>query len=437
MKTAFKLTALLTISLFLIHLTSCGGGGTTSTSSQPVSGSTKQLGTAADDYGNGVTVDADGNVYVSGYTAGGLDGNTSAGDYDIFLVKYDGTGTKQWTIQLGTSSIDVGTGVATNAAGNIYVGGYTAGDLDGNGNAGGYDLFLVKYDASGTRQWTRQLGTSAYDWCLGLAVDSSANIYLTGYTAGDLDGNTNAGGSDMILVKYDEAGTKQWTRQLGTSSSDVSNGVAADAGGNIYVAGTTAGDLDGNTGAGEYDVFLVKYNSEGTKQWTRQLGTTSFDYASGIAVDTSGNIYICGSTFGDLDGNTSAGSYDMFLVKYDAAGDRQWTRQMGTSTSDWGISVATDTGGNVYVAGHTNGGMDGNTSAGGSDIFLVKYNSAGLKQWTRQSGTSASDWATGVYIDAGGNLYVTGYTSGGLDGNTNAGGYDIFLMKYNTDGDKQ
>ena len=89
---------------------------------------------------------------------------------------------------------------------------------------------------------------------------------MTGVTWGNLDGNTNSGRNDIFLVKYNSSGTKQWTKQLGTSSDDEGNGVSTDSSGNIYVTGWTKGGLDGNTNSGEYDIFLVKYNSSGTKQ---------------------------------------------------------------------------------------------------------------------------------------------------------------------------
>ena len=153
--------------------------------------------------------------------------------------------------------------------------GYTAGALDGETNSGGNDIFLTKYDASGARQWTRLSGTAGGDesgWAA-VAVYGSDSIYVTGYTSGALDGETNAGGSDIFLMKYNSSGTKQWTRLLGTASSDVGWSVAVDGSGNVYVAGTTEGDLDGQTNSGgTYDTFLTKYNSSGTKQWTRLLG---------------------------------------------------------------------------------------------------------------------------------------------------------------------
>ena len=121
----------------------------------------------------------------------------------------DNTTTSTWTKQLGTSSGDEGRGVTTDSSGNIYVTGYTGGGLDGNTTSGNHDIVLVKYNSIGTKQWTKQLGTSVGDQGLGVTTDSSGNIYVTGLTDGRLDGNTISGGSDIFLVKYNLTGTKQ------------------------------------------------------------------------------------------------------------------------------------------------------------------------------------------------------------------------------------
>ncbi len=151
-------------------------------------------------------------------------------------------------------------------------------------------------------------------------MDSSDNIYLTGWTQGGLDGNTNAGGQDIFLVKYNSSGVKQWTQQLGSTSSEVGLGVTVDSSDNIYVTGYTKGSLDGYTNSGGSDIFLVKYYDNGTKQWTKQLGTSEYDSANGVTVDSSDNIYVTGSTKGGLDGNTHSGRHDIFLVKYNSSG---------------------------------------------------------------------------------------------------------------------
>jgi hypothetical protein len=335
---------------------------------------------ATNDYANGVATDSSGNVYVTGGTKGGLDGNTSAGANDLFVVKYNSSGTKQWTKQLGSVSSDFANGVATDSSGNVYVAGGTYGGLDGNSNSGRTDLFVIKYNSSGTRQWTKQLGTWQTDLANGVATDSSGNVYVTGVTYRHLDGNTSAGSADLFVVKYNSSGKKQWTKQLGTSSRDHARGVVTDSSGNVYVTGDTYGGLDGNTNAGYNDLFVVKYLDNGTKQWTKQLGTSSDDLASGVATDSSGNVYVTGGTYGGLDGNTNAGNSDLFVVKYNSSGTKQWTKQLGSASRDYDYGVATDSSRNVYVSGETYGGLDGNTNAANAYLFVVKYNSSGTKQ---------------------------------------------------------
>ena len=420
---------------------------------------TQQLGTSSGDTKtDGVTVDSSGNIYVTGYTSGGLDNNTNSGSNDIFLVKYNSSGVKQWTKQLGTSNSDVGRGVTVDSSDNIYVTGSTSGGLDDNTNTAGssWDFFLVKYNSSGVKQWTEQYGSvvGGYtDFGQGVTVDSSDNLYVTGTTNGGIDNNTSSGSDDIFLIKYNSSGEKQWTQQLGTSSRDrvaldadeIMDGVTVDSSDNIYVVGQTQGGLDNNTNSGDWDFFLVKYNSSGTKQWTQQLGTSSKDVGNGVAVDSSDNIYVTGTTGGGLDNNTSFGSNDIFLVKYNSSGEKQWTQQLGGhwytssgnivySHNDAGTGVTVDSSNNIYVTGVTSRIIGGNTDYGGVDIFLVKYNSSGVKQWAKQLGTSGHDYGQGVTVDSFNNIYVTGKTDGGLDGNTNSGSLDVFLVKYNSDG---
>ena len=245
---------------------------------------------------------------------------------------------------------------------------------DGKGGSDTKNVnIIVTVAGGGVKLWTRQLGTANDDWGYGVATDSSGNIYVTGWTSGGLDGNTNAGYADIFLTKYDTNGNRIWTKQLGTANSDVGSGVATDGSGNIYVTGDTSGGLDGNTNAGYADIFLIKYDTNGNRIWTRQLGTAGWDEGGGVATDSSGNIYVTGWTDGGLDGNTNAGGWDIFLIKYDTNGNKLWTRQLGTASDDGGYGVATDGSGNIYVTGYTDGGLDGNTNAGGYDIFLTKY----------------------------------------------------------------
>ncbi|MFL5814864.1 MAG: SBBP repeat-containing protein, partial [Bdellovibrionia bacterium] len=210
-----------------------------------------------------------------------------------------------------------------------------------------------------------------------------------------------------------------WTKQLGTRSlAAFTNGKAAasDSSGNFYVAGNTNGDLDGNTVAGRQDFFVTKYDSAGAKIWTRLLGVASqYTYGNGVTTDSSGNIFVAGYTTGGLDGNTLAGYNDFFVTKYNASGTKQWTRQLGVASQyTYGNAVATDSSGNIFVTGYTDGGLDGNTLTGYEDFFVTKYDSTGAKIWTRQLGVSSHyTHANGVVTDSSGNIVVAGYTSGG------------------------
>jgi len=340
---------------------------------------TKQLG-ASGKYtvAYGVAVDPSGNVYVAGYTSGGLDGNTLTGPYDFFVTMYDSSGNKVRTKQLGVSGkYTVAYGVAVDSSGNVYVAGSTSGGLDGNTLTGTYDFFVTMYDSSGNKVRTKQLGVSGkYTVARGVAVDSSDNVYVAGYTSGGLDGNTLTGTYDFFVTMYDSFGNKVRTKQLGVSGQDTfATGVAVDPSGNVYVVGSTNGGLDGNTLMGTTDFFVTKYDSSGNKVRTKQLGVSGKDtYAYGVAVDPSGNVGVGGCTFGGLDGNTLRGPYDFFFTTYDSSGNKERTKQIGLSGKDNDVrGVAVDPSGNIYMAGYTTCGLDGNTLAGLSDFFVTKY----------------------------------------------------------------
>ncbi len=413
---------------------------------------TRQSGVAgATTTASGIATDAWGNVYVTGCTDGGLDGNTLTGTLDFFLTRYDSSGQKLYTRQLGAiGQRTCAYGVAVDASGNLYITGWTSGGLDGNTVTGTVDFFLTKYDSGGQKLYTRQSGVAGSATpASGVAVDSSGNVYVAGQTSGGLDGNARAGYYDLFLTRYDSNGQKQYTRQLGASGADVfAQGVATDSNGNIYVTGHTTGGLDGNTLTGSQDAFLTRYDSNGQRQYTRQWGTSGAHvFAQGLAVDAGGNVHVAGETNGGLDGNTRTGYQDFFLTRYDSSGQKQYTRQLGAVhffTSAYG--VATDASSNVYVTGATGGGLDGNTLSGpgSTDFFVTRYDSSGQKQYTRQLGVSAdpfinalSTMGKAVVSDARGNVFVTGDTTGGLDGNTLTGTTDFFLTKYDSSGVKQ
>jgi hypothetical protein len=426
-------------------LVSCsGGGGGAVAITAPWTG-TKQLGvTGADTAAQGVAVDASGNVYVTGYTFGGLDGNTLIGSKDAFLTMYDPSGNKVRTLLTGTAgAVAEASSVAVDTNGNVYVAGSTTGGLDGNTLAGTRDYFVTKHDPAGNWIYTKQTGTLGGLRTVAdcIAVDANGNVYVAGYTEGGLDGNILKGAQDAFLTKYDPSGNRVYTKQTGTTGKNTqAHGVAVDAGGNVYIAGYTTGGLDGKALMGTNDAFFKKYDILGNPLFTEQTGTTgALTVAADVAVDADGNVYVTGATNGALDGHARIGAIDAFLMKYDPLGAKLDTKTTGTTGKNTiALNVKVDTSGNIYIAGFTQGGLDGNTLTGIEDTFLIKYDPSLNKVRTKQLGAAgATTEEYGVAVDAGGNVYVAGSTDGGLDGNTLAGTLDFFVTKYDPAGNKQ
>lgn len=333
--------------------------------------------------------------------------------------------TVEWVRQSGGDDSENSYSVAVDAAGNVYIGGYIRGPIEG-GNTGSPDAFLAKFNSSGNQLWNKRLGTSSYELSYSIAVDAAGNAYITGFTGGSLGGVS----ASSFLAKFDSSGNELWIEQIGVGERDSSRSVAVDADGNVYISGTTDGSI-GGINAGLRDAFLMKIDSNGNEQWTKQIGTAGIDIGISVAVDTTGNAYLSGYTYGDFEG-VNAGLTDAFLAKFDSSGDELWTTQIGTNNDDFGISVAADAAGNVYLSGYTYGSLGG-ASAGGSDAFLAKFDSSGSELWAEQIGASGLDESHSVAVDAAGNAFISGRTRGSLGG-ANAGDMDGFLTKFDSSG---
>ena len=396
----------------------------------------RQYGSNNDDYGTAVTTGT-GNVYVAGYTSGNMvNGGGSHGGVDAFLCRYDALGNRLWTVETGTTSDEAHAAVAAEASGNVYLAGYTGGGMiNGGGNHGGVDAFLAKYDSSGNRLSIVEPGTTAEDRATGVAVDASGSVYLAGYTGGGMiNGGGNHGGADAFLAKYDASGNQSWIVEPGTTATDHATSVTVDASGNVYLAGYTSGGMiNGGGNHGGVDAFLAKYDSSGNQLWIVEPGTTATDSASAVAVDASGNVYLAGYTGGSIvNGGGNHGGADAFLAKYDAAGNRIWIVEPGSTADDGAAGVTVDASGNVCLVGYTKGNMiSGGGSHGGMDAFVSQYDASGNMLWVLEPGSTADDGTAGVAVDASGNLCVLGYTGGNMiNGGGSYSGEDFFLQNY-------
>ncbi|MGW6280646.1 alpha/beta hydrolase-fold protein [Kribbella sp. NPDC055071] len=273
-------------------------------------------------------------------------------------------------------------------------------------------------------------GTPGDDRAGGIATDASGNIYQAMAVAGPLDGQPYAGGTDIALTKTRPDGTREWTRSLGTSATERPYGVAVDDSGRVVVTGYTGGDLDGtHAGNASDDGFVAQFDAAGNRRWLTQFGVPGVaDRSYSVAVDGS-DIYVAGYTKGSL-GSANQGDKDVFVARLDGDGRLVWLRQVGSAGEDKGMAIAVSDGA-VYLAGMTAGALG--TSAGGIDGFVARYSTAGEPAWVRQFGTAASDEVWGLAGDPAGGVYLTGYTAGDFSGSL-IGDKDFIVARADADG---
>ena len=376
-------------------------------------------------------------------------GGPNLGTRDAWLAKFDSNGNQLWSKQFGTAGVESVWSIANDES-NIYVVGDTLGDL-GNTNQGGRDVYLAKYDSDGNQLWIQQFGSSAMDLSYGVTTDSAGHIYITGHSVGDLGGPNNNTGQNFFntteakqstvglttnsfVAKFDSDGNQLWIEQLGTAELDDSYRIATDSEGNVFAGGVTTGDLGGENAGLTYDSWLVKVNNNGQLEWIEQFGTPDYEFLWGIDTDSEGNVYATGWTLGDL-GGENAGSYDAWVTKYDSNGNQVWIEQFGTGGDDGPGSffnnLEVDSNDNIFLTGYTDSNLGG-PNAGSYDAWVAKYDSDGNQLWLQQFGTPDFDYAGEVTTDSFGNLYVTGFTEGSL-GDTNAGSVDAWVAKFDAE----
>jgi len=341
-----------------------------------------------DDTGYAITVTSPGDIYISGSTYDGTNDNA-------VVAKYNNSGTIQWqSVLSGGSSVDF-RGVAVDSSGNVYAAG-----RDG-GSTAGFNV-AAKYNSSGTIQWQKTLGNMGVTQYVtpngpnAVAIDSSSNIYVFG----------NNQNGNFEVIKYNSSGTVQFQNEIGYANANAAT-IIVDSSGNIYTTGRS-----GVTSP--FRASIIKYNSSFAVQWQKSLLVNGSDTGgTGCAVDSSGNVYVTGTS-------DNGGDANIFLAKYDSSGTLQWQRRVSLSTAS---SVVTDSIGNVYISGY---------ASGFSRMFLAKYNSTGTIQWQRYITTTSNfgqSNAISIAVDISNNLYVAGRIYTGSN-------QDIFIAKLPNDGSK-
>jgi hypothetical protein len=399
--------------------------------------------------GLAVTSDLNGNSYITGsfdsptLTFGAFT-LSHVGTYsNLFIAKYDVFGNVIWAKSAGiggsASGGDLGLSLSNDIYGNIYLSGiYKSSSITFGGNTlvnptgGGPAAFIVRYDSLGNVHWAKSISGSigADGWSS--KADNLGNVYLTGdfssptisfgtYTLTNASSTSN----DYFIVKYDSLGVVKWAKRAGGGSGEQGKSVAADKNGNVYVTGSFSSPsilfgtttLIRNPSVGS-DIFIVKYDSDGTVIWAKSAGGNDMDYPNSILVDNKNEIYLTGgfrSSTISFDGYvlSNSGSGNIFISKYDALGNVVWAKT-AVNGGGSGYSLCQDASGSIFIGGSfvspsiTFDSTTINVPVGSYDpMFILKVDPTGniLCNWAL---TSGGDDQNGLSADGNDNVYVVG-----------------------------
>jgi len=392
--------------------------------------------------------------------------------------------TFEWAKSMGGTNHDLSYFITTDALGNVYTTGYFRNTVDFdpgsgivslNSNNGSYDIFVQKLDPSGNLVWAKSMGGYYSDFGWSISTDVSGNVFITGIFQHTVDFDPGSGvfnlscngTSDIFILKLDASGNFQWVKSIGGTGSDKSYSITTDALKNIYLTGYFSNIVDfdpGNgvanlTSNGYEDIFIQKMDSLGNFIWAKSIGGTGDDRSRSIAVDTVGNIYITGEFAGLVDFNpdtsttllNSHGDTDIFIQKFDAAGNFIWVKSFGGYSFDAGRCLTLDSMGNVYITGFfknaayiiTSKGLVQISSNGEEDIFVEKLDANGNFLWIKTMGGIWKDYGYSITTDPIGKVYITGSFQNTVDFDPDSGvtnlssigsSLDIFIQKLDSSG---
>ena len=380
-------------------------------------------------------------------TSGSHQSTYGGANGDAFLAKFNDSGQREWATYYGGSNRDDGYAVTTDVFNNIYLAGATSSPTaistsgchqDTLGNA--FDVFLVKFDSNGVREWGTYYGGSNTDSPSSIASDNYGNIYLAGTTlspnnigtAGAFQPSYSNSSNDMFVVKFNGNGIRQWGTYYGGLGDDLSGSIAIDKFDHIFLAGYSDAANLGTPGThkpiyngGGYEAMLVKFDFAGTRLWSTYFGSPTSDWCYSVTVDVLGNAYILGMTYSTISISTPGchqpiygGNLDGYLAKFDSLGLLLWATYYGGMNGEQTLSVGTDTNNNVYIAGYTtspnNIATPGNyqdTASYNYNGFIANFNNNGIRQWGTYYGGKSLDVIYDMFVDKLGYLYVCGRTS--------------------------
>jgi hypothetical protein len=416
------------------------------------------LGGTGTDGSSNLILDSTGNILLTGRTTsadflGQI--NSYSGGGDAYILKVSPSGQPLWMTYLGGSGDEADANIAVDSADSLLVSGTTSStNFPGRTNSyhgGVYDGFILKVSPTGQLLWMTYLGGSAEDWASGLAVDSTGDALVSGYTFSDnFAGRTNSyyGNTDAFLLRVNPSGQLQWMTYYGGSAWDWAGRIALSPTGDALLAGWTrstdfAGQNNAYMGGGQ-DAFLLRVNPSGAIQWMTYLGGTGSDDGGGIAVRDNDDVLVVGSTYSvDFAGriNSHRTFPDAYVLMVSPTGQLQWMAYLGGHHWDFASKVVMHDHDHALVSGTTaSTDFEGriNSHYGGTfpnirDAFALMVDMSGQVQWMMYFGGNHDEFAYGLAVDDRGDALLSGITSStNFQGRNNAylgGPFDAFLLK--------
>ena len=421
-----------------------------------------------------ICTDSHDNIYIAGYSnstnfptlelLGAYWQATISVYWDAAILKFSPQGQRLWATCYGGNRTEYASSIAVDSQNSIFITGntnstnfpiqqltasYWQDTLGGQDSL--YDIFLLKFDSLGVRQWATYYGGSAHEEGNSIRIDNQDNVYMVGTTSSSnlptqqLTGAywqaTYGGNNDFFILKFNNMGVRQWATYYGGTGIDAnynqtSNCLAIDSQNNVYITGNTSTwgfPTQQLTGAywqanGTQDIVILKFNSQGVRQWATYYGGTSEENGISLCIDIQDNLFITGYTSsanfptqqfpGSYWQDTLGGSYDMFILKFNNSGVREWATYYGGSSNDQGTTVFSDKKGSIYITGFSQsdnfplkqlaGEYWQSTFAGLKDAILLKFNNQGFLDWSTYYGTYAFDWGTSIANDNNNSVYFIG-----------------------------
>jgi hypothetical protein len=414
---------------------------------------------------------SDGGYILGGESSSPVSGDkteASRGGFDYWVVKLNASGEREWDRTFGGGRNDNLTSLQETSDGGYILGGHSTSPISGDkteATESNDDYWLVKLDAAGTKEWDKAFGGSGFNVLYSLQQTSDGGYILGGTSSSDISGDkteASRGGADYWVMKLDAVGTKQWDRTFGGSDYDELQSLQQTSDGGYILGGSSGSPASGDkTQAleGEQDYWVVKLSGDVppppslAKQWDRTYGGSGYDELRSVQQTSDGGYILGGYSTSPVSGDKTEinkgfcveeeCSNDYWVLKLNAAGEKEWDRTFGGNGYDELLSLQQTSDGGYILGGWSDSGISGDKSEaneGGDDYWVVKLNAAGAKEWDRTFGGGRSDDLTSLQQTSDGGYILGGWSDSGISGDitqASRGGIDYWVVKLSEGGEKE